>query len=444
MPTLKRSVLAIVLLSSLLLTACFGPHKSSPPPQLSMDQVAESYVRQVLALGEYDPDGVDAYYGPSQWRDQEKAQHRSVLNIRNVVARLYDDVQTAPADPEVPPELWELRKRSLKNQIGALEARARMLEGWKPGFDDESLALFDVAAKFYGHEDFKPMLETLDQLLPKGEGSVSQRYNRYIEQYAIPKDKLEAVMLAAIEVSRQRTLRQFRLPAEERFELALVNDKPWSAHNHYQGNFVSRIAINTDQRLTIARAIELAAREGYPGHHAANVLVEDQLVRARGWREYTVASLYSPASFIAEGAAGYGVQLAFPIDARLALIRYLFGLAGFNTDDVERYDGVTQAARPAGNAVIEAARRYRDGQASATETNEWLQTYALATPERAKQEIAFIDRYGATIINDAFGENVIRDYVERNADASEPERVRWRALFDLLTQPHTPQSLLPE
>ena len=441
-----RIVALSAALSITVLGACTtsGPHKAVPPPQLSMDKIAEGYVRQVIALGEHDPNYVDAYYGPAAWRDSEKKQKRSLLAIRNFNARLVKDIETAPVDPNVPPELWALRKRFLRNQLGALEARARMLEDWKPSFDDESLALFDVSAPFYGREDFKPMLESLDKLLPPGEGSVSDRYNRYIERYAIPPDRIEAVMKTAIETARTRTLQYFRLPEGERFELTLVHDKPWSAYNWYQGGYVSKIEVNVDLPIPIARAIALASHEGYPGHHVYNVLLEDQLVKGRGWKEFTVYPLYSPQSFIAEGTADYGVQMAFPPDARLALERRLFELAGFDPLEVERYDAINEAAKPSGAAVLEAGRRYRDGSANLEETVDWLRTFGLTTAERAQQRIKFFDTYGAYIINYSYGEQVIKDYLQRTAGPDEPAWAQWRIFFDLLSTPRTPSPLLPE
>ena len=46
-----------------------------------MNEAAERYVRLVLALGEHDPDYVDAYYGPSRWRDEVKAAQKPLEEI---------------------------------------------------------------------------------------------------------------------------------------------------------------------------------------------------------------------------------------------------------------------------------------------------------------------------------------------------------------------------
>src|SRR3546814_16959183 len=44
--------------------------------------------------------------------------------------------------------------------------------------------------------------------------------------------------------------------------------------------------------------------------------VEEQLVKGRGWLEFSVYPLYSPQSLIAEGTANYGIDLAFPDKTR--------------------------------------------------------------------------------------------------------------------------------
>ena len=42
-----------------------------------MGPLAERYVRLVLAVGQHDPDFVDAYYGPPEWKPRAaKAPHR--------------------------------------------------------------------------------------------------------------------------------------------------------------------------------------------------------------------------------------------------------------------------------------------------------------------------------------------------------------------------------
>ena len=411
-------------------------------PPMSMNEIAIAYVKLVLALGELDEGYVDAYYGPPEWRDQAKALKLTAAQIedqsQSLIARL---IATPPEELPTDAELATLRKNYLRNQIGALSARAGMLQGRKFTFDDEARALYDVDAPHYHEYDFQPALKQLDALLPKEPGTLAQRYNRYIDRYAVPKDKLQSVMRAAIGYAQLRVRAHLELPQGEHFELALVGDKPWSAYNWYQGNYTSRIEVNAEQPVSILRVIQLASHEGYPGHHVYNSLLEKDLVRGQGWPEYQVYALYSPQSFIAEGSADFGVELSFPDPQRLNFERELFDLAGFDASQVETYDRVVRTAKALNPAAIEAARRYLDGRMDADSAANWLQIYALASPERARQRIAFFDHYRSYIINYSYGEELIRHYVEARGGSEAGSDAQWRVFTRLLSTPRVATGL---
>jgi hypothetical protein len=48
---------------------------------ISFDDAAEQYVKLVLALGLHDADEVDAYFGPPEWLETEKARKRTLDQI---------------------------------------------------------------------------------------------------------------------------------------------------------------------------------------------------------------------------------------------------------------------------------------------------------------------------------------------------------------------------
>ncbi len=49
-----------------------------------MNRIATSYVKLVLALGQHDPDYVDAYYGPPEPKAEVEAQgKRPLADIRS-------------------------------------------------------------------------------------------------------------------------------------------------------------------------------------------------------------------------------------------------------------------------------------------------------------------------------------------------------------------------
>src|ERR1700757_2179638 len=53
-----------------------------------MDAVAERYVHLVLALGQHDPDYVDAFYGPAEWKTQAEQEKKSLDAIGAEAAEL--------------------------------------------------------------------------------------------------------------------------------------------------------------------------------------------------------------------------------------------------------------------------------------------------------------------------------------------------------------------
>lgn len=416
---------------------------------VTMNQIAEAYVRLVLALGEHDPDAVDAWYGLASVRDAVRREALPLARIEAEAQALLLQVDAADTPQlQTRPELVGRRREYLKKQLAALVTRAQMAQGQRFSFDDEARALYDTQAPHYSEAAFAPALARIEKLLPRERGdeqrTLAERYNRYVERHAVPRARLQAVMALAIDEARLRAYRHMPLPIGEHFELSFVADKPWSAYNWYQGQLTSHIEVNTDLPIPVSRVLELASHEGYPGHHVYNALLENGLVIGQQWPEYTVYALFSPQSLIAEGTADYGVGLAFPGRERLAFVRELFTAAGLEPGDARRYLEVVTAARELLPAGIEAARRYLDGKATAEETQRWMQQFLLYSPERAAQRLKFIDKYRSYIINYSWGEQLVGDYIRSRANdrAGSPEQ--WQQFFQLISQPHTPAMLVAD
>ena len=403
-----------------------------------MSNLSERYVKLVLAVGVHDADYVDAYYGPPEWRAAAAEQRRSLIDLDADAAAWLREL----ADERLPPgaaELDRLRHRYLTTQVESLRARVKMLRGERLTFDEESRALYDAVAPVHTEEEFQGVLRELDARLP-GRGSLLERYQAFRDRFEIPKDRLGAVFAAAIEGCRARTLEHIALPPAESFTIEYVTGKTWSGYNWYQGNYRSLIQINVDLPIYIDRAIDLACHEGYPGHHVYNVLLEQRLVRERGWQEFTVYPLFSPQSLIAEGTANYGIEVAFPDAERRRFEReVLFPAAGLNASGVEEYYDVMELVQKLSYAGNEAARRYRDGRIDAAAAAKWHETYALMAPERAAQRVRFIDQYGAYVINYNLGKDLVASYIERRA-GPDPAR-RWSEFAALISSPRLPSGL---
>jgi hypothetical protein len=335
-----------------------------------------------------------------------------------------------------------LRRDYLEKQLSALEARVRMLRGERPKFDEESRALYDAVAPTHSDAHFEKIVAQLEAKMP-GTGPLTARYEEWRKPFVIPKEKLDAVFQLAIKACRERTLAQIKLPPNESFTVEYVTDKPWGGYNWYQGNFRSVIQVNTDLPVYIDRAVDLAAHEGYPGHHVYNVLLEKNLMRDRGWPEFSAYPLFSPQSLIAEGTANFGKEVVFNKDDRMKFEKeVLFPAAGIDPARAEEYYAVQEMTQQLSYAANEAARRMIDGVIDAAGAARWLEKYALMDEKRAQQRVRFIERYRSYVINYNLGEDLTRAYIEkRGGTATQPE-IRWREFEQLLSSPRLPSGLL--
>jgi hypothetical protein len=404
----------------------------------ALDQLAERYVRLALALGEHDGDYVDAYFGPSRWPEQAKEEALTLPTIRERGVALAGELATTPATDRDERQ----RRAYLARQTRALMARLDLLAGRALTFDEESRALFGVEAPRHDRAHFEAILAELGRELP-GDAPLATRLAAYRAGFVIPPERLDRVFQEAIAACRARTVEHLPMPEGESFSVEYVTDQPWSGYNWYHGGYRSVIQVNTDLPIHIDRAVDLACHEGYPGHHAYNVLREQHLVNGRGWVEHTVVPLFAPQALVMEGTGNYGVEIAFPPEERLAYERStLFPLAGLDPAGAERYYRVQALLQRLGYAGNEAARGYLDGAMTAEQAADWLERYALMEPERARQRLRFIDKYRSYVVNYNLGQDLVRQWVEAEAErAGGDDAARWRAFERLLREPLLPEDL---
>jgi hypothetical protein len=412
------------------------------PPELAarLNSIAEPYVKLVLAVGQHDADYVDAYYGPEEWQAEAKTDKQSLDAILQTAISLktkLDDLHSKRVE-----DILQLRHQYLKKQISSLIARVEVLGGKKLSFDEEAKAYYDVEPPVFAEEHFKKLVEELESTVP-GHGPIPDRVEHYRNQFTITPDKLDKVFNAAIFECRQRTKKYIILPENETFRLEYVHNKSWSGYNWYKGNSESLIQINTDLPIFMERAIDLAAHEGYPGHHVYNCLLETAFTRKFGWMEFTVYPLFSSQSLIAEGTANFGIEVAFPGKERIEFERdRLFPLAGLDKSQAEKYSRVQELAAKLSYAGNEAARRYLNGEISRDDAAHWLVQYALMSPERAQQRTRFFDQYRSYVINYNLGLDLVRQYIERRGGTEKNPAKRWEEFTRLLASPRLPSGLI--
>jgi hypothetical protein len=438
-----KTFILFLVFSTTIFNSCTRNEAPSNELESKMNKIAEAYVKLALKVGQHDPDFIDYYYGPGEWKPPELKHdgtdtliHKQLDEETDSLLNEMDNLGNYKAT-----ELQRLRYRFLYKQLLAVKAKIFMLSGGNLSFDEESKALYDAVSPGNSEEYYEKILKSIDDALP-GKGDISKRFEDFRSSFIIPPEKLDTVYKAAINECRKRTLSHIKLPSNENFKVEFVTGKPWSAYNWYKGNSFSLIQVNTNLPTYIDKAIDLAAHEGYPGHHVYNALLEKNLYREHGWVEFSVYVLFSPQSLIAEGTANYGIKVAFPGDSRIKFEReVLFPLAGLDSAKAEGYYKILDIMEKLDYAWNEAARNYLDGKWTRDEAKNYLVKYCLFTPERAEQGLRFADKYRSYVINYNLGQDIVKDYVEKKGGSDDNPERRWELFEYLLSTPQTPSGL---
>ena len=360
--------------------------RSRPPAAASFDEAAETFVRLGLALAERDPDSLDLYAGPPDWRAAAARDEAPLDAIRDRARSLAERIETTDdhrrdrgdrrenfllralralrftSSPNRPADGG--RADHLLQQIRALGTRIDILKGARPRFDDESRLLFGTAVAPPDPARITAVRDELDRRLP-GRGSLRARYAAYQRAFLVPEARRAAVVERALAECRRRTRDHLALPADEQLTIAWVSSTPWPAFTRHDGSFHSRLELNAALALTVDGALDIACHEGYPGHHAIAVLQDAELVRRQRRIEFSLQLLFSPDALRSEGLATVASDVAFDEGERATFERMeLLPLAGLSpTDlDVDGHVRIEQLVTEFRRVQVDIARRYVDGQ----------------------------------------------------------------------------------
>lgn len=405
-----------------------------------LNNLAEDYVKLGLTIGQYDSDFVDAYYGPDSLKPKtEKLTGFPKDSLLNSVSELQNKLQNISKELN---ETGKIRVGWISQQLTAFDRRIRIFSDEFKSFDEESKDLFGIVAPVYSESHYASLLDSLDKVLP-GKGNVQSRFQKLADQFIIPKDKLDTIFKTTIAEARRKTKAHYQLPANESFSIEYVNNKPWSGYNWYKGHYISMIQINTDIQIFLERAIDVGSHESYPGHHVYNMLLEKNLYRDKGWVEISLYPLFSPQSFIAEGSANYGVDLAFPGESKIKFVKEtLLPLAQLDTTNLSLYFKVLSIRTQLNYARNEAGRGLINGTMGELQALDWMIKYCLYNEETALKSISFIRKYRSYIINYNYGMDLVKQYVEAKAGSINDEERKWEVFGKLLSNPVSPESLL--
>lgn len=422
---MRRNVrCAMSSIALLLLAGC----SRTELPEDPLDARAQQFVTLALQLGMHDRTEVDAYFGPAEIDPRKDSKPPALEELRASASKLLKDAEQNP-----PPQAQADRARALEEQLRHFEALLQMLTAsTRMPFDEEAKRVYGIDAGI--HDEPGPMAERVEQLdeMLSGMGPVPFRVAKYRNQFVVPADKREKIFARAMEECRKRTLAHWKLPDDERLDVQFTRDVGAAWHK-YEGGHRSTLKVNPVAIAYLGQMIDVACHEGYPGHHAQFLVMESDAGPSGLPVELTVALMRSPASVLREGAANYGVDLAFPFEERLAFERdVLFPMAGFPVAEAERHAKVHRLVTELAFAVMPLLREYRDGAISFNTATFRLEREAFVASPAAL--LKFVDDLGAYSIGYTVARNAVRNHVESVARSDEDP---WIVLRRVVAGPRT-------
>src|SRR5262245_60915855 len=94
-----------------------------------MHAVAEHYSHLMLALGQHDPDYVDAFYGPPEWKTQAEKEKKSLDAIGAEAVELIAMLSKMPDAATLGDKMLKLRREYLQKQISSRSEERRVGKG---------------------------------------------------------------------------------------------------------------------------------------------------------------------------------------------------------------------------------------------------------------------------------------------------------------------------
>ncbi|MGK8522226.1 DUF885 domain-containing protein [Nocardia asteroides] len=383
------------------------------------------YLRLGLAFDRLEEGFVDAYTGdPALRREVQNAPAPQPRELARRAAELRAAVPEAGLAPE--------RAEFLDAHLRALECSGRKFAGDDIGFVEEVRAYFDVDIAPGDVDDYRDAHRQMDEVLA-GDGPLAERMAAHRKADEIPPERLPVCVEAFSGALRELVRARYPLPDHEHVTYEVVGDKPWSGFNYYLGNYHSRVAINSDLKQHMAHLPHLIAHESYPGHHTEHCRKEAGLVAA-GQAEQTLFLVNTPQCLMAEGLADLALRsMVGPGWGKWA--QDIYADLGLRFDG-ERAERLSNASAKLLGVRQDAALLLHDRGRSQDEVAEFLQTWSLTTPERARQSLRFLSSplWRAYISTYVEGYRLLGGWLDRAVDA-EDRSDRFRRLLD---EPLTP------
>ena len=344
-----------------------------------MDEIALRYLLLGLRLARHVPALVRSYYGPAELAEAVGTEPMTP------VAELHDEaMQLAGLAAELPVETAAQRRRAgwLLAQVGAMGALARQAGGEEIGLVDLVEELYDIELQLEPDATFEAARHMLDAAIPGG-APLRERIAALEESSIVSPERAIGLVSEFAARLRTRTRAQLWLPEREAVAFEPAHALSSGIDARHLGGGRSLVLVDIDRPISLAGLVEMAAHEGYPGHHA-EASIKDALLVAMGHWELTLVTALSPQALVSEGIAGIGREVVMSDEELGVELERLARLVDqrINPQAELTLHRARRLLRPAlGNAAV---KLHRDGEPS-DRVRSYLAEVALV-PDRHLNE----------------------------------------------------------
>jgi hypothetical protein len=259
----------------------------------------KEYLLLALRINKISDGYVDAYYGPPELKTLvENESVKSAKELIKVCKVLQKDLLEKIND--------STRQKYIGTMLNAMEVFLRVLNNEQIEFNEQVEAILGVKPKTYENDsEFYTLQKEFTQVY-SGKGTLAKRMEMYKERRRIPVSEIIVNFKRALEITRERTKEVFPelLPESESFKVQLAMEKVnWAFYDRYLGNYNSIIEVNPLQPIYWTTFLNIAAHEGYPGHHTEFSVKNKLLCNQLNWNEHRIILMNTPAGTVTEGIA---------------------------------------------------------------------------------------------------------------------------------------------
>lgn len=263
---------------------------------MTIDRVSRKLIVLALYLDSLSPGAVSEFWLPAPVRKELKQEVPKSIDLDKISFEINSEI-TLLLDRERRSYLSEIAK-SIIFQITAI------LEDEEKSFADFNRNCFGIIVERASEVEIKRLDDKIIDLESR------HRKSRYdvLAENRVDKRSLLRQFSQQVEKAKIAMPPNLALPESESFSVSSTSRKVWSAFNKHVAPFKSELIINKDFDFTTHGLANLAAHEGYGGHHT-ELSLKDKLLVNEGRGEHSFVLTFSPQTFISEAIAESAYQL---------------------------------------------------------------------------------------------------------------------------------------